>query len=280
MRTNNIFKLIGVAIAVIFTASSASAQAKPLKLISYNILKGMETDTTTGKTVFVEWVKEQNPDVLAIQEANYFTQKSLEELAASYGHPYAVLLREKGYPTAITSKTPIVMVDKVIDNMWHGFIACKVAGYNMIILHLSPHVYTKRQEEIQVILETVKASGEFKNWMIMGDFNSLSPLDKSKYADGKYAERLRAAELKYPNQKHLNNGELDFSVQQAVLDFGFVDSAREDKNFTDKDFGGRIDYIYVSPDLRRRIASCGFIKDDFTKKYSDHRPVLLNLKAK
>ncbi|MEB3375287.1 hypothetical protein SFC43_25780 [Bacteroides sp. CR5/BHMF/2] len=40
-------------------------------------------------------MRNQNPDIVCLQEANKFTQKSLEALAASYGHPYAVLQKEK-----------------------------------------------------------------------------------------------------------------------------------------------------------------------------------------
>ena len=79
-----------------------------MKIISYNIEYGMRADTTAGKTIFSTWMRNQDPDIVCLQEANKFTQKSLEALAASYGHPYAVLQKEKGFPTAITSKYPIV----------------------------------------------------------------------------------------------------------------------------------------------------------------------------
>lgn len=84
-----------------------------MKIISYNIEYGMRADTTAGKTIFSTWMRNQDPDIVCLQEANKFTQKSLEALAASYGHPYAVLQKEKGFPTAITSKYPIVNIMKV-----------------------------------------------------------------------------------------------------------------------------------------------------------------------
>ena len=279
MKNRSVIKVALLSAILIFSAVHLSAQKKDaLKIISYNILKGMETDKTEGKQVFVEWIKAQDPDILAIQEANYFTQKSLEALARTYGHPYAVLLRAEGYPPAITSKYPIVNVERVVDNMWHGFVKCTIEGYEIIVLHFSPHVYMKRREEVAVIVETVKQSGSFKKWMVMGDFNAVSPLDKSKYADGKYKERLRSYEEKNPKQSHLHEGDVDYLVHQSMLDFGFVDAARQDPAFTYDNFGARIDFIYVSPDLKKRVVKCGFIVDEFTDKYSDHRPVEMVLK--
>ena len=119
-----------------------------MKIISYNIEYGMRADTTAGKTIFSTWMRNQDPDIVCLQEANKFTQKSLEALAASYGHPYAVLQKEKGFPTAITSKYPIVNIMKVENNMWHGFVMGTINGYHIISLHLSPHRYESRQLDI------------------------------------------------------------------------------------------------------------------------------------
>ena len=93
--------------------------------------------------------------------------------------------------------------------------------------------------------------------------------------DGRLADRLRKEEEKRPALKNLVNGEIDYSVHQRILDFGFIDSARLDKNFSEKNFGARIDFIYISPDLKSAFTGGNFIIDDFTKKYSDHRPVYM-----
>lgn len=146
-----------------------------MKIISYNIEYGMRADTTAGKTIFSTWMRNQDPDIVCLQEANKFTQKSLEALAASYGHPYAVLQKEKGFPTAITSKYPIVNIMKVENNMWHGFVMGTINGYHIISLHLSPHRYESRQLDIDLILETIRQNGPFEKWLIMGDFNSRIP---------------------------------------------------------------------------------------------------------
>ncbi len=286
MKANNKYRLISLILISFITLSFslASAQNKNMKILCYNILEGMKKDTTEGKVVFAEWIKAQDPDILALQEVNKFTQKKLEDLARSYGHPYAVLLKENGYPVALTSKYPIVNVSKVIDNMHHGFIQAKVADLNIIVLHLSPHKYWKRREEIKVVLETIASSPDKDKWMIMGDFNSLSPLDAGHYTDGLLLKRYQEAKKKYSFHENLidNDSALDYSIHQAILEFGLVDGMLQDKSFSVKNEpkgGSRIDFIYVSKDLKNKVTNGGFITNDFTRYYSDHRPVYIELKA-
>lgn len=264
---------------------SANAQ-QPLKVLSYNILEGMKTDTTKGKQQFVQWVKDKNPDILALQECNAFTQKTLEELAASYGHPYAVIVKENGYPTGLTSKYPIVNIHKVNENMTHGFITARIGEYNILVLHLNPHKYRKRREEIAVVLKTLELQQDKKNWIIMGDFNSNSPLDKERMKNGRVIARQQELARKNPRIENLVNGnEIDYTVQQSILDAGLLDAAQrfdeKEKARTGKGVivsDSRIDFIYISKDLGKKLLHCAFIYDDFTRKFSDHRPIYLEIK--
>ncbi|RPE08808.1 exonuclease III [Chitinophaga lutea] len=264
---------------------SASAQGT-FRVLSYNILEGMVKDTTKGKTVFVEWVKARNPDVVALQECNGFTQKTLEELALSYGHPYAVIVKENGYPTGLTSRYPIADIRKVNESMTHGFIMARIEQYNIVVLHLNPHKHLKRRAEIAQVLKNVELQKDRKNWIMMGDFNSVSPLDKERIEKSGYIARQQAAAAKRPMLDNLVNGNaVDYQVQQHILDAGFTDAghtydarekARTGKSIINTDT--RIDYIYLSSDLAKKLAACSFIYDDFTATHSDHRPILLDLK--
>lgn len=274
-------------IIILLSALLLQAHAQQtLRVISYNILEGMKTDTTKGKQLFVSWVKEKDPDVLALQECNKFTQKTLEELAQSYGHPYAVIVKESGYPVGLTSKYPIINVQKVNDNMTHGFIRARIENYNIVVLHLNPHRYVKRREEISVILKTIAAESDQSRWLIMGDFNAHSPLDKERFKNGNLVAHQKTMAEKHPHIQNLVNGEqIDFMVQQRMLDAGFVDAAFRHDEATRAQTGkgvivsnSRIDFIYVSKDLGKKLVYCGNIYDDFTKRHSDHTPVYIELK--
>ncbi|WP_343535682.1 endonuclease/exonuclease/phosphatase family protein [Pedobacter sp.] len=280
----NIIKIALVMIAMVISNQFAAAQYN-LRILSYNILEGMKTDTTKGKQQFVEWVKNQDPDIFAIQEANKFTAESLAALAKSYGHNYSVLVKEKGYPTALTSRYPITNVEKINEGITHGYIVAEVNGYNIVVLHLNPHNYLTRRTEIAAILAKIKERKMTKKLVVMGDFNSNSPLDKANYADGQLLKRLKDAQAKNKNHNNLVNGnELDFEVQESILDFGLVDII---KHLAEKDPANaaeinpakhRIDYIYVSKDLKSKVVAGKFIRDDFTRKFSDHLPITIELK--
>src|SRR5687767_11071810 len=123
-------------------------QQKTFMIITWNVYEGMKLDTTQNKIAFTKWIKEKDPDVMAFQEMNGFTQTKLEAFARSYGHSYAVLLKDTGFPVALTSKYPITDIEKVIENMHHGYIQAKVSDITFFVVHLSPHKYQKRQEEI------------------------------------------------------------------------------------------------------------------------------------
>src|SRR5882672_12802701 len=88
----------------------ATAQRR-FKVMSYNVLEGFKKDSAR-KAQFIEWVKGFQPDMIAFQELNYFTQASFEAFAKQFGHPYAVIQKENGYPVGLTSKYPITHIEK------------------------------------------------------------------------------------------------------------------------------------------------------------------------
>lgn len=279
-------------ISLLFIICSLQSFAQNnLRVITYNILVGMRLDTAKGKPQFTSWVKKMKPDILALQEVTGFTQTSLEELGKQYGHPYAVLLVEgEKYPVSLTSAFPISNVQKVSDNMDRGFIQAEINGYSVIVLHLTPFDYRKGREEIDVVLAHIKSQPKQKKWMIMGDFNALSPIDSMNYQDGRMIQNFKNYEKNYPGRKKLDNGALDYQIITKVLDAGFIDVLKlqhkgfvktvHPKRFEPKngeDVSSRIDFIFVSKDLKKKVSSSKVIVDDFTDNYSDHYPVLMEI---
>jgi len=273
---------------------AAFGQDNKLRIISYNIYVGMRLDTAAGKPNFVAWLQKMQPDILALQEVTGFTQASLEKLAGQYGHPYAVLLLEdEKYPVAITSRYPIVNVQKVSDNMDRGFIMARIRDINVVCLHFTPFDYRKRREEVDLLLAYIRAQPSRQRWVIMGDFNTVSPADSAHYRDGRMVANYKAYEKKYAPIKKLADGKLDYTVIDKVQDNGFTDAVGmkapafvktvHPKHFEPRsgtDVSSRIDFIFVSKDLVRSIAAARVLMDNFTDHYSDHYPVLLDLNLK
>lgn len=81
---------------------------------------------------FVQWAKRQNADIVAFEELNNFTQVSLSKFAMKWGHPYAVILKEIGYPVGITSKYPITNAYKLIKGMHHGCLYVEIKGISFL----------------------------------------------------------------------------------------------------------------------------------------------------
>lgn len=295
MQTKNRLALIPATLLLLAAASvswgSAIAAERPLRIVSYNILNGMKLDESPEKSAFVSWVKGLEPDIVGLQEAQQLTQSTLEDMARRFGHPYAVLLKVEGHPTALTSRHPIVNVRKVTDSMHHGFIQAEVAGLNVVVLHFSPHKYWKRREEIDLVLATMRSAPQRERWVVMGDFNAESPLDREMYADGRLIIDRRRAEERYATHENLVDGGLDFEVISRALAAGLDDVVHEKQRgplwtqptlrFAEtagRNVPRRVDYIFVTRDLVARIADATIVKDPFTDMHSDHYPILLELK--
>ena len=250
-----------------------------LRLISYNILEGMKLDQTTGKTELAAWVRSMNPDILALQEANKFTQESLERLAASYDHPYVVTNIKKGdnYPVALTSKYPVEVIAKITEGVSHGAIHVRIRGVNIVVLHLWPHATgsngyadgnSYRMAEITAFLDgTLKAYPGEVRWLMMGDFNSVSPLDADDLPGGVG---------------------LNYDVHTKVLGSGYHDLMRSYRGYfipscpTAAFAGGnatRIDFIYGSSAMLSDMTCVETVRDDFTDTRSDHYPLMTEFRV-
>jgi exodeoxyribonuclease III len=276
-------------------AFAALDDVKQLKMISYNAYNGMQLDQSEGKQKFIQWAKAQDADIIAWQEMNFFTREKLEKFAASYGHKYAVLLKESPddaafFPVAITSKYPIINVNKVIDNMWHGALYADIGKYHFVVTHMNPFWTAKRIDEINLIIDSIKYSHDPNGkWIIAGDLNSFSPADKTEYDKSNLLEDIKEKQKKRPILENLVDGQLSYTVQQNLLDAGFIDALKlKNKNFVatapTKVFYDqastplRYDYIYISPMLKNDVMDVKVLKDEFTDNYSDHYPVQMIIK--
>lgn len=269
-------------------ASFGQTPGKTLTYLSYNILYGFNNDSTI-KDQYINWVKPLDPDFVAYQETNKFTQKKLEEFAARYNHPYAILAKEPGFPVALTSKYPIVNVQKVLDNMWHGYIYAQILDYHFFIIHLSPFSYQKRQNEIRQIIAHAKLLPVNAKVILSGDFNALTEIDKAQYGSQAFVEAMRNSEKENAHIRNMNNQMPDYSVLGQMTEAGYVDVFHEKNgkfkySIPTKKYGKpnshvkRIDFIWVTPNMKSQLQSCDIIHDSDTDVMSDHYPVIMKFK--
>jgi exodeoxyribonuclease-3 len=276
------------------------AQVEPggMKVLSYNVLHGFNSDPAL-KTRYVKWVTKIDPDVVAYQELNGFTQDSLEELAKRYGHMYAVINTGVTHPIGLTSRYPIVMVQHVTTNMWHSYLYGVINGVHVFVTHLSPFEVKSRRADIDRILAHTKLLPATEKVVIAGDFNALAAADSAEYGE-RLAATMRKSEGRLEPKSglpivkgktiyrnNLDKGHLDYTVTNKMLAAGFADafyitnkkfkhSAPTDAYRSKDAIVRRIDYIWVNKPVASTVKTADILHDIETKQLSDHYPVLIS----
>ncbi len=158
-----------------------SSEIQKVKVITYNIWNGFGSGHIKDRVdLFVEWVKKENPDVLALEELCGYDHDKLKKLAARYGHPYVAILVGDSHPVALTSKTPLKEIFKQIEGYGHGMLHCKTLGLDFLVTHLTPgdapERRLKRKAEADNIVKYIHEN-KLDSCVFMGDLNSVSPFD-------------------------------------------------------------------------------------------------------
>ena len=266
-----------------------------LKVMSYNIWNGFDWGRDTDrKRELMDWVSIQDPDVLALQELCGYTQEKLLADAKKWGHNYAEILKTSGYSVGITSKEPIVVKEKIMDGMHHGALHCSVYDIDIFIVHFSPFSHQKRREEAKIILDKLsKLSTGHNKYLVLGDFNALSPFDAHLYINNtSLLENKRASEKDHDHVRNLLDDQLDYSVIGSLLGYPLIDVVQrftsswddrvscptqvfESEKGEERPFGStRIDYILSSPFLATKCIKAGVLNKKETFYLSDHYPVM------
>ncbi len=273
------------------TENNGADQTSPsLRIVTYNVWYGF-SKVPEGKKPWIKWMNERHPDIVSLQELNGYTDQQLAEDAKSYGHGYSALLKEEGFPTGITSRYPIEDVQKITEGFHHGLMRVKIKGLYFYVIHLHPSNWEVRKTEIIQILEDIQELPPESKVILAGDFNTFSPDDSTYYANVELEPFFNDRDLLY-KEKNLNNGKLDYSVIQDVLNFGFIDleSTMRDSsyNFTgsfptlvekEGEHGDqrRLDYVFTSPNLVEKVTKAAIISTDTTLLLSDHLPVVVDM---
>lgn len=292
---------------------------QPLRMISYNVKDGFtksddkknSIDDKQRRVAVAEWLRAQQPDIVAFQELNDYTEERLKQEAATWDHPHVALLKSKGYPTGLTSRFPISKVQRVVGNgLWHGFLKGETAGIVFYVTHQAPFHWETRLHEATTVLQGVPAKegdkevvgalreiGKSRPVMIVGDFNAFSPLDRQYYEDIRLKKTLSRENRNMRETSLAPDGDFDYSVMAKFNDAGLIDLVRQ-KNRNVADITSfptllvqqeltpaqaerqrfRIDYAMVSADLAERCVKATVIKEAEMDMMSDHYPLLIEFK--
>lgn len=267
--------------------------SKKLKVMTYNIWNGFDwgKDSLRNKEL-IHWVKEQNPDVLALQELCGYDESKLRADAEKWGHPYVYILKERGYPTGLTSKEPIELIEKNVDNFWHGLLHVKTYGIDFFVVHLSPSDSDIRLREARQIKSRIQEL-QTDSYLILGDFNSHSPLD-AYWLESKVELKASMEKKEGDQYDNLRHGEFDYAPISEFLSVPAIDLGLNKLDFQESftfpapvlvgQYGQtpetilqnrvRIDYILASPKLAKQCVNLEVFNQGPPEKLSDHFPVM------
>jgi len=268
-----------------------------VRVMSYNVWCGYENLKDVNRmNNAIKWIKEKDPEVVALQELCGFNQTKLEKFAKQYGHPYALIQKENGYPVGITSKHPIKKIFIRKEGMGHGFIHVQTYGMDMIVLHLTPFNCNNRLREAKLVTDYIHKN-KLDHCLVMGDFNSHSPFDAEELEQ--HTELIKGLAVyaeKYKKNANVRGNNLDYSIQGNMLATPLEDVIRlfvpVKKRMTYPAFtftkiykgknvqiqsGERIDYIYCSPALTSSCINAYVWNGDDTRFLSDHYPIGIDM---
>lgn len=252
-----------------------------LRIITYNILVAYGSykvgdpyyPGAERKERITAWLAAQQPDVVAFQEMNGYTAERLAEEAAGWGHTHAVMLKEGGYPTALTSRWPIEVLDRVVDGMHHGVMRCRTGGVDYVVVHLWPYKdKQRRMHEVGAALALAALSREAgRPVVILGDFNALSPHDVPMHSETAERELARWGwDLTDPEVSYTD-------MFEAVADAGYTDSMADhwpDGMAIDEP---RVDFVFLGPELAGAVTDARWVYSLEMVKRTDHLPVITDL---
>lgn len=315
-------RIISILLATVAVSVFADARQKEIKVLYWNIQNGMWADQGNNYDNFVEFVKSEDPDICvwAEAESRYRTGTAVrmagceeaylpynwDMLARRYGHKYWVLAGKRDtFPQVVTSKFPLETVKRINGNgediiVVHGAGWVKVdlpggKDFNIVTLHTWPQGYAYQAQDIekskaeqggdvfrstemkyiceQTILSEDKDGKQC--WMMLGDFNAISSIDNGHY---KMDPQNKAFLLH--DYVRANTPYIDVIEKMYPNDFQHTTLS-----------GRRIDFVYVTDPLFKRITSARIIRDRYPKSTrakglsnfcypSDHYPIVMNINVK
>ncbi|WP_010285476.1 endonuclease/exonuclease/phosphatase family protein [Bacillus timonensis] len=246
-----------------------------MKILQYNLLDGCKT--LDRYEPFLKWLSVQDYDVVGFNELNDWTEVEFQREMDNCGYPFTCLFQMDSSPyfIGVAAKSPITLINKLEDSpFYHGMLHVKVHHINFLVTHLCPFESVKREKEAEAIVKYIHPFQE--PVIVMGDFNTFSPLDQDFYELDKILARERKV------MQHIQNGKINYRPMEILLEAGLHDINDEEKlDFSmpteisnSKDpFYSRLDYVLVNDYLLKKNPTAKVLRNTEVAKLSDHYPI-------
>ncbi len=252
-----------------------------MNVLQYNIYNGCREEERWAD--MCRWLLEHPYDITGFNElCCWGSIQDTVKRANRCGYEYAWITEaiSSGFQIGLFSRYPIRPVKAFHAPFVHAAIHVQILDINILITHLSPWNSNDRIREVQTLLNAMKdIRGPL---LLMGDLNTLSPLDRAHYESVTMTDRIK----QHPKltRKYLNKcGAIDYTPMQMLLDAGLHDPAhtsvfrktiptmlREDKAHSEE---MRIDYILCNEEMMMCKPAVKPLTDPPLDMLSDHYPV-------
>ena len=164
-----------------------------LRLVQWNIRDGCAAEPSRLAGIG-RWLWRARADAATFNELNGWSPAQFGRLAASWGLPHAALLETTtGYHVGLASRHPIAVEEANVSAPFHhGLLVVQLAGVRIALTHLSPADAIARRAEATALLE-VERRQPSRPLVVVGDLNTLSPLDAAEH-DAQHLPRRLAAD--------------------------------------------------------------------------------------
>lgn len=279
-KTLSVILMMALTILVLLAGCSQPAHvqssAAVLRVMTYNIHHGAGMDGKLDLDRIAEVIKSRDTDVVGLQEvdANYSARSDFQDqakilakkLRMYYVYGPAIVAGDPQNPNlygdAVLSRFPIKdsKVHKLRFRQGHEPRVCIEARicingkeYTFMVTHLD---HMKNDVRIEQAEDIIKAVGNVQGPIIlMGDFNCLPP---GENGSDEWSRKTKPVGLVIEK----------FEDTFLLAPKGSPGTIRGDR---------RIDYIFVSPDLAKKVKSCRVIRTPLTDVASDHIPVVAEI---
>ena len=165
-----------------------------LRVLQWNVLDGCQQAAPRLGGIG-RWLRRRSVDVVTLNEMNGWSDRSFARLARSWGFGYSAFLETgTGYHLAIASRFPMVVERATaVLPFHHGALLVQIGGLRLCVTHLSPRDATHRLGEAKEILR-IEERPPRRGFALLGDLNTLSPLDADEHTASGLVTRLRADE--------------------------------------------------------------------------------------
>lgn len=278
------------ALAAKLADARAQSPCEVRKLLHWNVLDG-GSRRLDGICAFL---RGGAYDVVTLNELNGFDSAKLRAWGARCGLPHSQLLAKSAYHLGILSRHPLTVVKAETGSPWaHGLLCVRVLGLQLCVTHLNPHDSTKRTAEARRIVSGLPRREGF---MLMGDLNTLSPLDESAHAAAGLLEQVgHGPYARQLSRKFLERGgtRIDYRPMETLLRGGLHDVGVDGGHSVPTKINAdhmhfamlRLDYCLVNAHLRERCGAgahaphAQLVRNGETDALSDHYPLEVRLEV-